>query len=198
MKKCLHDLYNHYFYKNRVLIILLFISIGMGLILSDDYGMSWDEPKDIINGQESLKAYYDTPNFQITNPAGPTGPFSFMVTDIGSRLFTILFPHWLPIDGRHFTYFIIFLVGAASLYSICKRLVNRASSEIITILYITQPLFWGHAFINPKDIPFMSFFMATIALGIAMVDEFLETRPKPSVDKRIISSTQVRLQIKHQ
>ena len=38
--------------------------------------------------------------------------------------------------------------------------------------------------------------MATIALGIAMVDEFLETRPKPSVDKRIISSTQVRLQIK--
>ena len=41
------------------------------------------------------------------------------------------------------------------------------------LLFSTQPLFWGHAFINPKDIPFMAFFLASVSLGLYMVDSVL-------------------------
>jgi len=39
-----------------------------------------------------------------------------------------------------------------------------------TLLFSTQPLLWGHAFINPKDIPFLAFFLASVTVGIYMVD----------------------------
>ena len=29
---------------------------------------------------------------------------------------------------------------------------------------------WGHSFINPKDIPFMTFFLASIYFGLKMLD----------------------------
>ena len=38
-------------------------------------------------------------------------------------------------------------------------------------LFAWQPLLWGHAFINPKDPPFLSFFVASICLGFEMVDQ---------------------------
>jgi hypothetical protein len=41
-----------------------------------------------------------------------------------------------------------------------------------TVLFITQPLLWGHAFINPKDTPFMALFTVTIYLGLHMVDSW--------------------------
>jgi hypothetical protein len=43
---------------------------------------------------------------------------------------------------------------------------------------MTQPLFWGHAFINPKDIPLLSLFLLTIFLGLRMHDSLFrdETR----------------------
>jgi hypothetical protein len=39
-----------------------------------------------------------------------------------------------------------------------------------TLLFTTQPLFWGHAFISPKDIAFMAFFLLSLEFGFRMVD----------------------------
>jgi hypothetical protein len=47
-------------------------------------------------------------------------------------------------------------------------------------VFSTQPLLWGHAFINPKDIPFMAFFLAIVALGFSMVDA-LDSPPKENL-----------------
>lgn len=40
----------------------------------------------------------------------------------------------------------------------------------VVLLFNTQPLIFGHAFINPKDIPFLSFFLVSVTLGLYMVD----------------------------
>jgi len=34
----------------------------------------------------------------------------------------------------------------------------------------TQPLLFGHAFINQKDTPFMGFFVLSVVVGLAVVD----------------------------
>jgi hypothetical protein len=41
-------------------------------------------------------------------------------------------------------------------------------------LFAWQPMLWGHAFINPKDPPFLTFFLASICLGFEMVDKLNE------------------------
>jgi len=40
-----------------------------------------------------------------------------------------------------------------------------------TALFATQPLFWGHAFVSPKDIPFLSFFLLALLLGLRFFDQ---------------------------
>ncbi len=42
------------------------------------------------------------------------------------------------------------------------------------LLYLTQPLLWGHGVMNPKDLPFMTAFMATLICGLKMVDVFAQ------------------------
>ncbi len=43
------------------------------------------------------------------------------------------------------------------------------------MLFLSQPLFWGHAFINPKDLPFLTFFMAVVYFGMRMIDRIQAT-----------------------
>ena len=50
------------------------------------------------------------------------------------------------------------------------------------LIFSTQPLLFGHAFINPKDIPFMSIFLIVILTGMIMV-ESLHENSNPNDDR---------------
>src|SRR5687767_6568380 len=39
---------------------------------------------------------------------------------------------------------------------------------------MTQPVLWGHAFINPKDIPLLSLLLLSVYLGLRMHDSLFE------------------------
>jgi hypothetical protein len=98
------------------------------------------------------------------------GPAFFMLAGQFSRLVTALLPGWSEINGWHLANFLAFQVGIISLYSLVRRWTGNWAAFGAALLFSTQPLFWGHAFINPKDIPFMSFFLASAALGLRMID----------------------------
>jgi len=61
--------------------------------------------------------------------------------------------------------------------------MNELAAFGAVLLFLSQPLLWGHAFINPKDIPFMAFFTTSIYTGLRMVDHY-KTSLKP--DRTII------------
>jgi MFS family permease len=65
-----------------------------------------------------------------------------------------------------------------SLYVIAKRFLNHWTALAISAVFFTQPLLFGHAFINPKDIPLMGFFTATIACGLVMADRISKPENK--------------------
>jgi hypothetical protein len=48
--------------------------------------------------------------------------------------------------------------------------MNETAAFGATFLFAAQPVLWGHAFINPKDIPFLTFFLMTLLLGFRMAD----------------------------
>ena len=71
---------------------------------------------------------------------------------------------------QHLVYFLMFLVGIWAFYQLATRWMSRNAAFGATLLFMTQPVFWGHAFINPKDIPLLSLFLLTVYLGLRMHD----------------------------
>ncbi|MFN2121074.1 MAG: ArnT family glycosyltransferase, partial [Anaerolineales bacterium] len=70
----------------------------------------------------------------------------------------------------HLANFVTFLVGLYFMYGLARRFAGRWPAALGAAFFATQPLLWGHAFINPKDMPFMVFFLGSIWLGFGMVD----------------------------
>lgn len=143
----------------------------LGAVITDDFGVSWDEPADSLHGQISLEAYTASPNFRTTNPAGPTGPSYFMLTELFAPFLKRLSNAWTLADARHYLYFLTFLIGASFLYGLCRRLVRPLAAGTATALYLGQPLLLGHSFINPKDTPFLSIFLLSVLLGMKLADQ---------------------------
>jgi hypothetical protein len=71
-------------------------------------------------------------------------------------------------------HFLSFQTGLFFLYMLCLRLMKKWAALGAVLLFATQPLLWGHAFINPKDIPFLAFFLGSVALGLIMADQLKE------------------------
>lgn len=157
--------------------LLLVVSLCIGFLTVKDYGESWDEADIYDYADYALHAYpflFHANELQAfeTN-LNLYGPGFFMVADVGAELLTRIVPSWSRIDGWHFMYFAAFLGCALSIYLLARRWTGEPAALGTTVLFLAQPLLWGHAFINPKDIPFMALFAASILAGLAMTDSYL-------------------------
>ncbi len=176
------------FLRSLPMLLLIAINLTLGAVFVKDYGESWDEPIVYAYGSRTIQVYS---NFLFAGKA-PTwenetlynyGPFYYAAGEELARLFMLLVPAWSHIDSWHFVNFITFQIGILCLYFLSKRWMNAWAAFATALLFSTQPLLWGHAFINPKDISFMTFFLASVTLGYAMVDRVSasgreETLPK--------------------
>lgn len=159
------------------LLILLLITINMsfGIWRLGDHGESWDEARLYEYGGQSLNAYRS-----LLDPAIPVdfgnddlryyGPAYFMGMAVLVNGIHTLFPHVSSIDFWHIGNFACLQVGLVCFYLLLLRFVDVLPALTTTALFSTQPLIWGHGFINPKDIPFMAFFTASVYFGLNMLD----------------------------
>jgi hypothetical protein len=157
------------------IILLILVNLVIGLAIVRDYGLSWDEPRIYRYAKHSLDNYsnlfHGLPATDFNEVRLDLyGPAFFMAASLFSRLVTALLPSWSEINSWHLAYFLSFQIGVLSLYFLCKKWMIRWAAFGAALLFSTQPLLWGHAFINPKDMPFMSFFLASITAGLYMVD----------------------------
>jgi len=163
--------------QNFPITILLTLSFIIGLLTLGDYGESWDELNLYKYAERSLEAYVTWPQHGVIPVTGDRfenyGPAFVMFTAIVTSIFTRIVPNAQAVDIQHLVYFLTFLVGVWAFYQLSIRWMSRAAAFGATLLYITQPLFWGHAFINPKDIPLLSLFTLTAYLGTKMHDSLL-------------------------
>ncbi len=161
--------------RERLLLLLwLVINLSIGLLIVRQYGMSVDEPNNYRYADDTLDAY---PSFfgtlyepKYDSAYDGHGPAFLTITLILIRIIQVVFPNVFVPDLWHFSYFVTFQLTGLCLYWLSKRWFSTWTSWGILILFTTQPLLWGHAFINPKDIPFMFFFTLSIMLGFHMVD----------------------------
>ncbi len=157
-------------------ILLLITSLLIGIVMLKDYGESWDEADIYRYGDYAINAYryilhpQDLPSFN-TN-LNLYGPAYYLGTDLIARLFNTVIPTWSQVNAWHFVYFLTFLGCALIIYLLSLRWMSELAAFGVVVLFLSQPLLWGHAFINPKDIPFTAFFTASIYTGLIMVDRY--------------------------
>lgn len=165
---------------NFALIALVVLNLVIGLFTFEDYGTSWDEPLYYGYADALGYAYSIQPRlngtFDITNSYGPSGDHAMYGPAylLIGRNFVYLFEKLAGLDRTtlwHAVNFAFFQVGVIFLYFLCRRWMSAWAAFAATLLYSSQPIIWGHAFINPKDLPFTTFFIATIFVGFHFVDQ---------------------------
>ena len=171
----------------RLLLLLLAAALLLGIATFRDYGVTWDEPlyyayADAIGYAYSIPARLSG-DFQINRAYGPSaadhrnrGPAYLLLARNGVYLLHAL----TGIDKAalwHFINFLSFLIGVYFLYELGLRWLSPEGSLAASALFLTQPLLWGHAFINPKDIPFLSIFILNLYVGLRMVESLYGDSP---------------------
>lgn len=174
----------------------------VGIIWAPDYGPSWDESNTVPYGSETLDAYLrGISQHEQQGNLKYYGPAYFAATEAIVSLGGLLANDWLPLDLRHLIFFLSLPIAVASLYSIAARWFGTRSAFVASALFATQPLIFGHSFINPKDTPFLAFFLLTIALGACMADRIGEWKERPKRARESCSAAwlelpkQVRVQL---
>jgi hypothetical protein len=160
----------------KYILTLWFITnILIGLFIVRDFSVSYDEPEYYQYAQNTVDAYRSFFALAYTPTFGPHdlpnyGPAFIIFPELTIRFLKLIFPNLFAANIWHFSYFLLFQLGGLCLYSLARRWFKSWSAWGIILLYTSQPILWGHAFINPKDIPFMVFFLFTIWSGFRLAD----------------------------
>lgn len=163
----------------HALIILVAVNLILGFFIGNQYGQTWDEPSFYLYGERSYEAFAlgleGSPlklerhifflDLRYYGPVYTAGGWKIV------ELLTPILKHWGYMDIWHLVNFVFFQTALVALYLLAQRFMRPWMAFFTTFLFSTQPLIFGHAFINPKDIPFMTFFLASMAAGFAMSDE---------------------------
>ena len=151
-----------------------------GLLTFNQYGESWDDRSLQKYAEKSIAAYTTFPQEGVVNigreDLGFYGPFFVMLTDWASKSLSATLPFSLP-DLRHLIYYLTYFAGVLAFHSIAKRWLSDLPALGATLLFALQPVFWGHAFINPKDTPFLSLFLLSLSFGMQAFDKLEATPP---------------------
>jgi len=167
-------------------LVLMTAALIIGLVTIRNYGESWDELQLYKYAGNSLTAYstwlrsgeipFTGDKFENYGPA-----FVMFSTLAAQSLARIGLP-WSATDIHHLFYFLTFLLGAWSLHEICRRWMSATAALGATLLFASQPIFWGHAFINPKDIPLLGFMLLSVHLGLKMHASLFGPQPASAFD----------------
>ena len=173
--------------EKTLLLVWFVLNLVIGALTVHEYGMSIDETNNQRYAVDTWKAY---PSFFGTRYAinydssyDGHGPAFMSLALVFIRGAQMLFPALFEPDLWHFAYFMTFLLTGLCLYWLARRWFHPWTAWGVLILFGTQPLLRGHAFMNPKDIPFLFFLTLSVALGFHMVDSVKVEEPLVSVEK---------------
>ena len=170
------------------LLLLLIVCLISGLLVFQDYGLSWDEPLYYDYGKSSQYAYSISARlegtFDLEKSFGKSpsdhvtrGPAYLLIAGLFEGLFE---KSGLDLASAwHLTNFLDFLAGLVFFYFLARFWLDPWPAAFSTALLATQPVIWNHAFMNPKDVPFAVFFLISMSLGFRMIENW-DDRPRIS------------------
>jgi len=90
---------------------VLVLSAVIGLLLVEDYAVSWDAPEEIAMGSEALRAYSASQDYFSLEATSIHGPAYYMLFVAISRSIQAAFPSWSLMDSMYVDIHVAFLPG---------------------------------------------------------------------------------------
>jgi hypothetical protein len=159
--------------EHSVFVALLVGAILLGFFIAGNYGETADDNLLQIYAERTVDVYstivskgvFIDPRFDNLSYYGP----AFLTfTQVGQNLLGLVAPGIPWLISWHFFIFLSFLVGVVAIYLIALRLFPKQVAVAVSLLYATQPVLWGQGWVNAKDVPLLSFFLLSVAIGIRM------------------------------
>ncbi|MEM7181845.1 MAG: glycosyltransferase family 39 protein [Spirochaetota bacterium] len=153
-----------------------FVALALLLLVTFlDYGISWDENLQNMYGRWILKyfksGFEDDLFLAIPSINGYGGLFDFLIA-----FFNQAVPSKYRIEFRHFFTVMTGFVAILGVYFTGRTLAGKVGGLLAAITLTAIPTFYGHIFMNPKDIPFACGYIWSLYFFILL----LRALPKPS------------------
>jgi hypothetical protein len=178
-----------------LLFLFVFLNLVIGFFIVPDYGRVGDEDYEELRSELAFQIYSGSFSQLLGETYEELGTSQYYGTAISlplrliERIFTL---DPLKREVAHFGYFAVFQIAVIALFFLSTNFFHPWISLSISFLFGTQPLLFGHGFVNPKDMPLMTFFLLTIVVGFKYIDKLADTQTtefQPNGEK-----TPVRLQ----
>jgi hypothetical protein len=143
---------------------LVLALVGVVLATFRDYGVSWDEPVHVANGEHLVRYYasgFADRSYRDFENLYLYGGFFDLLQDIASRP---LEPTLGLYESRHLLNALFALIGVTATGWLGRSLGGPRAGFFAAAILALLPAWHGHAFNNPKDIPFAV--MYALSLGV--------------------------------
>jgi hypothetical protein len=167
------------FTPKSVLFLFVILNLVIGIFIVSDYGVSMDESYEGRRSKLALKIYSGELNEKLAETYDELGHTQYYGTasTVIIRFVEKIFFRGMDHSRRvvaHYMYFVFFQASIIAIFYLGKQLFDEWISLVVAVMFGTQPLLFGHAFINPKDIPLLTVFLLTVVTGFYMVDNWLQ------------------------
>ena len=145
-----------------------------------DYGMSWDEPHSASNGTFYLSWFtsgFSDHRVIDSDVQRLYGSFFNFISTIARRISPLE-----PWETTHLLLAIFGIVGVVFAFRLASLLGGSRAGFLTAAALTLTPAYYGHSFMNPKDLPFAVLFIASIYYLVRAYDDF------PTLNRRAVIS----------
>jgi len=159
-------------YDRASVVLMVLLSVVVALTFTH-YGVSWDEPNSIIRGEDCITFFKscgrERPGAEHDPESGIPlyGGFANTLGEIAARAL----PH-RPYEARHLVLCGFGLLGIVAVWSLARLLAGPAAGFWAALLLAVTPMYYGHMFMNPKDIPYAALHTWSLVLMVRAVEGF--------------------------
>ena len=167
-----------------ILFSFVVINLIVAAFIAPDFGVSMDDDIESARSEFALEIYLgnlDEDPFSAFDSFGDINAKYYGTSSTSLIRFVekLFFPdrNKETMVIGHYGHFVFFQIAVVAVFYLAKFFFNDWISLIVAFLLGTQPHLFGHAFINPKDIPLLAVFLSSVVIGFHMVEKWLRQDP---------------------
>ena len=168
--------------KINIILPFLLIYLLIGILIFDDYGLSWDETYHRINGFVALNSIRDFLNLDIYPNLEHSNQWMAEQSKIYGSIFDLIassLEKLLNLNDikssflmKHFLNFFVFFISCCYFYRIANLRFSVSISILGVFFLVLSPRIFAHSFFNMKDLVFLSFFIIAIYYAIIFTKSY--------------------------
>jgi hypothetical protein len=141
--------------------IFFILYFFVGLFISNDYGIPWDEPIQRNLGYLNYNFVIHNDTTLLSHHDRYYGPILEIILVVAEKILPLATSKAI-FNMRHMLNFMVFYLGTIFFYLLCKKRFKRRWLALAgSTFLIISPRIFAHSFYNSKDLPFMGLFIVS-------------------------------------